>query len=60
MAKISVDDSLCTGCGICASNCSDVFEVGDDGLAHVIAQACGSCDLKEIAEQCPVNAIIVQ
>lgn len=60
MAKISVDDSLCTGCGICASNCSDVFEVGDDGLAHVISQVCGSCDLKEIAEQCPVNAIIVQ
>jgi len=60
MAKIVVDDSLCTGCGICASNCPDVFEVSDDGLAHVIAQACTSCDLKEIAEQCPVNAISVQ
>ena len=60
MAKITVDDSLCTGCGICASNCPDVFEVGDDSLAHAIAQACGSCDLKEIADQCPVNAISVQ
>ena len=60
MAKVTIDDSLCTGCGLCASNCSDVFEVGDDSLAHVITSACGSCDLNEIAEQCPVNAIIVK
>jgi ferredoxin len=59
MAKITVDESLCTGCGVCAANCPDVFEVGDDGIAHVIAQACGSCDLKEIADQCPVSAISV-
>lgn len=60
MAKIAVDDSLCTGCGLCASNCPEVFELGDDNLAHVIADACADCDLKEIAEQCPVNAITVQ
>lgn len=60
MSKITIDDSLCTGCGLCAANCPDIFEVGDDGLAHVISQVCGSCDLKEIAEQCPVSAISVQ
>jgi ferredoxin len=60
MAKITIDDSLCTGCGLCAENCPDVFEMGDDGLAHTIASACGMCDLKEIAGQCPVNAISVQ
>jgi len=59
MAKISIDDSLCTGCGVCAANCPDVFEVGDDSLAHVIGGKC-ECDLKEIAEQCPVSAISVQ
>ena len=57
MAKITIDDSLCTGCGLCASNCPEVFEMGDDGLAHVVANACPSCDIKEVAEQCPVNAI---
>lgn len=57
MGKIAVDDSLCTGCGLCASNCPDVFEMSDDGLAHVISQACGDCDMKEVAEQCPVSAI---
>jgi len=60
MAKITIDDSLCTGCGLCAANCPDVFEVGDDALAHAIASDCKSCDLKEIAEQCPVNAIAVK
>ena len=60
MAKITIDDSLCTGCGLCASNCPDVFEVADDGIAHVISESCASCDIKEVAEQCPVNAIIVK
>ncbi len=60
MAKVTVDDSLCTGCGLCASNCPDVFEVADDGLAHVVSQSCGDCDLKELAEQCPVSAILIK
>lgn len=60
MAKITVDESLCTGCGLCASNCPDVFEVGDDSLAHVITEKACDCDLNEIAEQCPVNAIVVK
>lgn len=60
MAKVIVDDSLCTGCGLCASNCPDVFEIGDDSLAHTIAGACSNCDLKEIADQCPVSAISVK
>lgn len=60
MAKITIDDSTCTGCGLCAANCPDVFEVGDDSLAHVISDTCTGCDLKEIADQCPVNAILVQ
>jgi ferredoxin len=60
MAKVMIDDSLCTGCGLCASNCPDVFEMGDDGLAHSVSGECKSCDLKEIAEQCPVGAITVK
>lgn len=60
MAKIIVDESLCTGCGLCASNCSEVFEVGDDNIAHVIANSCTGCDIKEIVEQCPVTAISIK
>ncbi|MDP3789409.1 MAG: ferredoxin [Candidatus Omnitrophota bacterium] len=60
MAKITIDDSLCTGCGLCSSNCPEVFEVGDDGLAHVKTEKGAGCDIKEIAEQCPVIAISVK
>lgn len=59
MAKVTVDASTCVGCGLCEQNCADVFEVKDDGIAYVKAQACASCNLKEIAEMCPVNAITV-
>jgi len=58
--KIMIDDSLCTGCGLCASNCPDCFEIADDNLAHVISSECKSCDIQETAEQCPVNAIIIK
>jgi ferredoxin len=60
MAKIIVDESACIGCGLCEQACPEVFELKDDGLAHVKAQACGSCDLKEVASQCPVEAIKVE
>ena len=59
MAKVTVDESLCTGCGLCASNCSEVFEIGDDNIAHVVSDKCDSCDLDDIASQCPVEAIKV-
>lgn len=57
MSKIAIDEALCTGCGLCAANCPDAFEIGDDGIAHATASACGACDIKEVADQCPVNAI---
>ncbi|MDP1852965.1 MAG: ferredoxin [Candidatus Omnitrophota bacterium] len=57
MAKVTVDVSTCVGCGLCEQNCPDVFYVKDDGIAYVKANSCSSCDLKEVAEQCPVAAI---
>ena len=59
MAKVVVDVSTCVGCGLCEQNCPDVFKVKDDGIAYVISQECDSCNLKEIAEMCPVNAITI-
>jgi len=60
MAKVSVDKDKCVGCGLCEQSCPEVFEVKDDGIAHVKANSCNSCDLKEIASQCPVEAIKVE
>ena len=57
MAKVSVDASTCVGCGLCEQSCPELFEVQGDGIAHVKSQNCGSCNLQEIADSCPVNSI---
>ena len=61
MAKVTVDANLCTGCGLCASLCPEAFEVGDDNVAKVKGDSCGGGqDIKEVASQCPVEAIKVE
>lgn len=50
----------CIGDGICAEICPEVFEMGDDGLAHVIADPVpkGLEDkVREAADACPAAAI---
>ena len=59
MAKVSVDASTCVGCGLCEQSCPEVFQAQGVGIAHVKAQVCAIHNLKEVAEQCPVNAIKV-
>jgi len=59
MSQISVDESLCTGCGLCASICPEAFEVGDDNIAKVKGTSCEGQDINEVASQCPVEAIKV-
>ncbi len=56
MAKVTVDVSLCVGCGLCEQACPDVFKIEADGLAHVTGGSCNAA-VKDVAEQCPVNAI---
>ncbi len=59
MAKVTVDASTCVGCGLCEQECPEVFQVQGDGLAHIKAQSCATHNLQDIAEQCPVSAIVV-
>jgi ferredoxin len=59
MAKVSVDESVCVGCGLCEQLCPEVFKV-EDGTAKVKAQSCNQHNLSEIASQCPVEAIKVE
>ncbi|MEW6170027.1 MAG: ferredoxin [Candidatus Omnitrophota bacterium] len=58
--KVTVDASTCVGCGLCEQSCPEVFKMQDDNIAHVIKQNCSTCDLKEVASQCPVEAIKVE
>ncbi len=57
--KATVDQDLCTGCGLCESTCPEVFEMQDDVAAvkvdTVPKDAEESC--KQAAEDCPVEAI---
>ncbi len=57
-----VDEETCTGCGVCAETCPEVFELVDE-LAKVIAEpvpegAEETC--REAADDCPVEAISIQ
>ena len=61
--KAVVDKDLCIGCGLCPSICAEVFEMGDDGLSHVIVDTVPE-DVEDAAqdaaESCPVDAIVIE
>jgi len=58
--KAKVDHEICIGCGVCAGICSEVFEIKDDGLAHVVKELIPenlkNCTI-EAESNCPVEAI---
>lgn len=58
--KIAVDTERCTGHGICESLAPDVFEVGDEGIVHVLTDDL-SADLRPLLEsavaECPTQAL---
>lgn len=48
----------CIGCGMCVEVCPEVFNIGGDGLSHVVGDANNCTDrVWQAAEVCPVNAI---
>lgn len=61
--KPIVDSELCIGCGNCEDTCPDVFELKDDGLAHVITENPGvelfGC-VRDAADSCPTDAITIE
>lgn len=61
MKKPVVDPDACTGCGSCVEVCPEVFEMGPDELAYVIAEdKCDTCDCQEAADICPSEAITIE
>jgi ferredoxin len=61
MSKPVVNQGLCIGCGTCESLCSDCFKIGEDGHSHIL-DGCKNdcCDLKMVADSCPVAAITLE
>ena len=59
-ATVSED---CIGCGMCTGTCPEVFDLGDDGLAHAIVDevpADAEDTAQQAAEDCPGGAITVE
>lgn len=55
---VRVDGSRCSGIGMCEMTAPDVFEIGDDGQAHVIGDPDGNRELTaEAISNCPTSAL---
>lgn len=60
--KVKVDESTCTGCGVCGDTAPAVFELGDDNIAKVkvdTVPADSEAAVREAASNCPVSCIEV-
>lgn len=60
--KAAIDRDGCISCGLCASICSEVFRMGDDGPAEVYVDEVPESAVdsaKEAEESCPVSVITV-
>ncbi len=61
--KVKVDHDLCTGDGVCAEICPEVFQMNDEELAIVLVDVVPpelEDDCEEAAEACPVDCIHIE
>ena len=59
--KVKVEDT-CTACGLCIETCPSVFQMGPD-IAETIAETVPAEyeeDVQQAADECPVEAIVVE
>lgn len=61
--RINVDTDRCTGHGVCESIADDIFEVGDDGIVHLLVEdiaADRGVDLESAVAECPTQALSLE
>jgi ferredoxin len=61
--KIQVDLDRCTGHGVCESIRDDVFEVGEDGVVHLLTDSLTADmrpQLEEAVAECPTQALTLE
>jgi ferredoxin len=58
--RVRVDAETCIGCELCPSICPDIFQMGEDGIAHAniehVPAELEDC-AREAIQSCPVEAI---
>ena len=61
--RVSVDDDVCAGHGVCTVLCPDVFVLEDAGYARVAVEevpAEHETAVREAETRCPTRAILIQ
>lgn len=61
--KVTVDETLCSGCGVCEEMAPDVFEMNDSGVVGVKINPVPDdlqASAQEAADGCPSGAITVE
>jgi len=53
---VKIDRNKCIGCGLCSSDCPEIFEIDDDGKSKIKSEKKLPC-IKRAIEDCPVQAI---
>lgn len=60
--RVHIDEQACTGHGVCVSIRPDVFELRQDGVAHLLTEHFEQADRQDLEDavyQCPVQALRV-
>jgi ferredoxin len=61
--RIVVDTDRCTGHGICESLAPDVFEVGSDGMTHLLVEDVSEdrrATIESAVAECPTQALSIE
>ncbi len=61
--KIIVDRSKCSSIGLCEATASDIFEIGPDGVLHILMDDVPEdrrTDLEQACENCPTQALSIE
>ena len=61
--KVTVDEDLCLGCGICEGLAPEVFSMANEPFAEVLVDPVPEEfqeAVRQAAEECPEEAIIIE